>query len=558
VLGLCILAAYLIKKYRFYYMPESAAALLVGLLVGGVARLITGNAEELHFLSFQPELFFFLLLPPIIFEAGYTLRRKHFFRNLGTIVSYAVIGTLISTFIVGYLTFEIGRAGWIRIDRQNPMEALLFGALISAVDPVATLRRAPNLLSLSLSLRPRPRPLLPSPRVADRATAPPSAPAPRRSIMGSAELNCDPLLYSLVFGESVLNDAVAIVLFKSWERVYASEEQFHAATLLLALVNFAVVSVGSVFIGVITGLNCSYLCRHSALGQHPKYEILLLFLFAYGSYAFAELVELSGIMALFFCGVVLAHYNSYNLSPTTRVAAHSFFASLSSMAELCIYLYMGLSLFRLQSWNPRFIAAAIAAVLVARALNIFPFAAIANIGRTHKISIQMQVVIWFGGLRGAIAFSLAQNMPQRNHDLYAATTLAIVMFTTVVCGGLTEPLLTVTGMKLRKESAPPPGRARGGGGSGGGAAKNAAELETLDGSAGESSSDESEDGETSTTELSQLISPDSQQQMPRTVRSRRRHSNTLHEIWKDIDSNYMKPLFGGSRDDGKSSWQPEQ
>ena len=152
VLGLCILAAYLIKKYRFYYMPESAAALLVGLLVGGVARLITGNAEELHFLSFQPELFFFLLLPPIIFEAGYTLRRKHFFRNLGTIVSYAVIGTLISTFIVGYLTFEIGRAGWIRIDRQNPMEALLFGALISAVDPVATLRRAPNLLSLSLSL----------------------------------------------------------------------------------------------------------------------------------------------------------------------------------------------------------------------------------------------------------------------------------------------------------------------------------------------------------------------------------------------------------------------
>ena len=132
------------------------------------------------------------------------------------------------------------------------------------------------------------------------------------------------------------------------------------------------------------------------------------------------------------------------------------------------------------------------------------------------------------------------------------------MFTTVVCGGLTEPLLTVTGMKLRKESAPPPGRARGGGGSGGGAAKNAAELETLDGSAGESSSDESEDGETSTTELSQLISPDSQQQMPRTVRSRRRHSNTLHEIWKDIDSNYMKPLFGGSRDDGKSSWQPEQ
>jgi hypothetical protein len=74
---------------------------------------------------------------------------------------------------------------------------------------------------------------------------------------------------------------------------------------------------------------------------------------------------------------------------------------------------MGLSLFRLRNWNARFIASSIGAVLVARALNIFPFSAIANIGRTHKISLRMQVVIWFGGLRGAIAFSLAQNMPQK-------------------------------------------------------------------------------------------------------------------------------------------------
>ena len=515
LLILSVLGAYVVIRLRFSILPESSVAILLGAAFGAVLRAFP-EAQAHEWWSFQPEVFFYALLPPIIFEAGYTLKRRLFLANLSPILLFAVLGTVIATFALGGLLIGVSQLGWLQVE-VTPGEAMVFGALISAVDPAATL-----------------------------------------SVMGAPELHCDPLLYSLVFGESVLNDAVAIVLFKSWERVYASEEQFHAATLLLALVNFAVVSVGSVFIGVITGLNCSYLCRHSALGQHPKYEILLLFLFAYGSYAFAELVELSGIMALFFCGVVLAHYNSYNLSPTTRVAAHSFFASLSSMAELCIYLYMGLSLFRLQSWNPRFIAAAIAAVLVARALNIFPFAAIANIGRTHKISIQMQVVIWFGGLRGAIAFSLAQNMPQRNHDLYAATTLAIVMFTTVVCGGLTEPLLTVTGMKLRKESAPPPGRARGGGGSGGGAAKNAAELETLDGSAGESSSDESEDGETSTTELSQLISPDSQQQMPRTVRSRRRHSNTLHEIWKDIDSNYMKPLFGGSRDDGKSSWQPEQ
>ena len=86
-----------------------------------------------------------------------------FFENIGAITFYAFGGTIISAFVVGMLTYWSGQAGLIDIDKENPMEALLFGALISAVDPVATL-----------------------------------------SIMGSPELQCDNLLYSLVFGESVV------------------------------------------------------------------------------------------------------------------------------------------------------------------------------------------------------------------------------------------------------------------------------------------------------------------------------------------------------------------
>lgn len=99
--------------------------------------------------------------------------QKRFFANFGSIVLYAVLGTVISTFVIGMGLFELAKSGVVPLDGDNPLQALLFGALISAVDPVATL-----------------------------------------SIMGSPELNCDKLLYSLVFGESVLNDAVAIVLFK--------------------------------------------------------------------------------------------------------------------------------------------------------------------------------------------------------------------------------------------------------------------------------------------------------------------------------------------------------
>ena len=162
ILGLCILSAYLIKQNSFYYLPESAAAIVVGMIVGGLARAVYPSTEELNFLSFEPELFFFLLLPPIIFEAGYSLKKRDFFANFWTISLYAVFGTIISTFIVGFLVYMVGIMGIVEIDTSSPMEALVFGALISAVDPVATL-----------------------------------------SIMGNPELNCDQLLYSLVFGKRI-------------------------------------------------------------------------------------------------------------------------------------------------------------------------------------------------------------------------------------------------------------------------------------------------------------------------------------------------------------------
>jgi sodium/hydrogen exchanger 8 len=188
--------------------------------------------------------------------------------------------------------------------RHRSTQALLFGALISAVDPVATL-----------------------------------------SIMGSPELNCDPLLYSLVFGESVLNDAVAIVLFRTFYNYYEEGAELDQSKIPVALFEFLFVTIGSILMGVATGLICSYLFRHTRIRDYPKYEISLLFLFAYGAYALAESIELSGIMALFFCGIVLAHYNSYNLSKTSQTTAEEIFAALSTVAESFVFMYMGMGFF---------------------------------------------------------------------------------------------------------------------------------------------------------------------------------------------------------------------
>ena len=426
-------------------------------------------------MTFEPELFFFLLLPPIIFEAGYSLKKKDFFANFWTIGLFAVFGTIVSTFIIGYLVYMVGVMGLVPIDTSSPMEALLFGALISAVDPVATL-----------------------------------------SILGNPELNCDPLLYSLVFGESVLNDAVAIVLFKTFMKFYDLGEEFTTRTIFSILLDFLANSIGSVLMGIATSLLCCYLCKNTQMRKYPELETSITFLFAYGSYALSEAFELSGIMSLFFAGVCLSHYNVYNLSATSKITANYIFKSMACMSEFFVFLYMGMGFFtgRFQEFYVLFILLVIIFCLIARMANIFPFAALANLGRHVQLPFKMQILMWFAGLRGAIAFALSQNMPGAHRDVYISTTLSVVILTTVVCGGLTEPMLTRMDMRV-------------------------ANAEKDD-----------DDRPTHSYEPVNWNTEDPHSTSPPGARSRhivnREPRTGMRGFWYRFDNLYMKPFFGGS------------
>jgi sodium/hydrogen exchanger 8 len=404
----CIMLAYAVKKFRIYSLPESSGALLVGVFIGGIARCST---DRLELFVFSPEVFFFVLLPPIMFEAGYSIDRKGFFENIGAITLYAMFGTIISTFVVGYLCFYAAKIGLVsNIDSENPMEALIFGSLISAVDPVATL-----------------------------------------SIMGNEELNVDPLLYSLVFGESVLNDAIAICLFKTFFQFYNPETSSDDISIGTVVLWFVYVSGLSILVGVGLGLVASWLYKHTDLRRYPKLETSLLLCFCYLCYATAEVIELSGIMAIFFQGVTLSHYNVYNLSPRAHVASEQIFSTFANLTETIVFVYMGMGVFTggFQQFDLTFSVIALVACLIGRALNIFPLSWLANLCRKgrFKIGPKLQVVLWFAGLRGAIAFALAENMPGPHKDVYATATLTICIVTTVFCGGFTERMLTLFGMK---------------------------------------------------------------------------------------------------------------
>ena len=144
-------------------VPESCLLIVVGLLVGG---LIKGVGETPPFL--QSDVFFLFLLPPIILDAGYFLPLRQFTENLGTILIFAVVGTLWNAFFLGGLMYAVCLVGGEQINNIGLLDNLLFGSIISAVDPVAVLAVF-------------------------------------------EEIHINELLHILVFGESLLNDAVTVV-----------------------------------------------------------------------------------------------------------------------------------------------------------------------------------------------------------------------------------------------------------------------------------------------------------------------------------------------------------
>eukprot|EP01043_Picozoa_sp_COSAG02_P000599 COSAG02_NODE_11_length_58539_cov_103.119473_18_plen_631_part_00 len=375
------------------------------------------------------------------------MRKRKFFQNFGTIMLLGVVGSIVTSIGISGVLYYLQEtampglcAGNTESGRHDALDCIILGTILCNVDLVATL-----------------------------------------SVMSPAET---PQLYSILFGEGVINDAVSIVLFDASLKAGLSDHEDWSDGIQQIILHFFLLLFGSIMLGVICGLACSFFFKRTHIAKDTKRAVSVFTLFAYGSYLLAEVLDMSGIMSVFFCGIAMAHYNWYNLSASARLVTAQAFQAISYACEMFVFCYMGFSVWTLSfeetlgkgrkaQWSLPLIVTSAMTTWMVRGFTSVVFCGIANRFRTKQIPAKEQVVIFFSGtMRGCVAFALALKVDEDGLDkngetlesgVFSTTILAISIFTTLAFGGVSAPILTALG--LRKPHGGHTGES-GGGGSG--------------------------------------------------------------------------------------------
>ncbi|XP_037651629.1 sodium/hydrogen exchanger 3-like isoform X2 [Sebastes umbrosus] len=379
-------------------IPESALLICFGFILGG----IIWGADQVQTFTLTPTVFFFYLLPQIILDAGYAMPNKLFFSNMGAILIYAVIGTCWNAASLGLSLWGCHQGGAMGDLDIGLLQYLLFGSLIAAVDPVAV-------------------------------------------IAVFEQVHVNEVLFILVFGESLLNDGVTVVLFNVFDAfVSLGGPQIDAVEIIKGIISFFVVAFGGSLVGLIFGLLISLLTRCTKNVQ--IIEPGFVFVLGYLAYLTAEMLSLSAILSIVFCGMACQKYINANMDERSVTTVRYVMKVFANGSETIIFVFLGISAIdkTIWVWNTGFILLTLLFIFVYRFIGVFFLTWILNKFRLVPVEFMDQVIMSYGGLRGAVAYGLATMLDEnkiKEKNLMVCTSLIVVYFTVILQGITMKPLV---------------------------------------------------------------------------------------------------------------------
>jgi CPA1 family monovalent cation:H+ antiporter len=384
--------------FRKLPIPYTVILIVIGI---GLAKLsaVWHPLEPLQHFHLTPDLVLFVFLPALIFESSLNLNARQLIKDIAPVLTLAVPALLIST-------AAIGTCLWLVLPEIDFIVALLFGALISATDPVAV---------ISLF----------------------------------KELGTPERLTVLVEGESLLNDATAIVIVTILLGLYSVSADSGWGIAGTAVGQFIVVFFGGVLVGAVFGLVISWMMTRFA---HEISAVLILSLvLAYLSFVIAEhSLHVSGVMAVVTCAVVFGIFGMPRLSREAVDVMHETWEFIAHICNTLLFLFVGL-LVDLESLVGDFWYIMLAALLVqvARAANIYSFVPLTEkLFKLPHVTLGERHIMFWGGLKGGLAIAIVLSLPVDlpGRELLIHLTLGVVLFTMLINAPTLRPLIKRLGI----------------------------------------------------------------------------------------------------------------
>jgi CPA1 family monovalent cation:H+ antiporter len=355
----------------------------VGLVLAGMVLYFSHVYIKWHL---SKDLIFSVFLPPLVFEAALFIHWREFKKQLPVVTLLATVGVGLAAAITALGMHYVLAWDW--------GSAIVFGVLIAATDPVSV-------------------------------------------IAAFKEAKAHGRLRMLIEAESLLNDGTAAVAFVTVISVLQGGHE----TVLAISSALLVAIVGGALIGGTIAYGFMLLA-----GRTPDYlvEITFTTLVAYGSFFVAERYHCSGVIAALTAGLVVGNFRtSGSISVAGRHALGPFWEYLAFVANSLIFLLIGAQEAQQHFeglWVP--VLVAILLVTLGRAVAIYPLCALFARSRL-KVDLRHQHVLFWGGLRGALALALALSLPGDlpQHDAIVVVTFAVVAFSVFAQGLTIMPLL---------------------------------------------------------------------------------------------------------------------
>lgn len=404
-IGMLVVSAIVAMVVRRLKLPYTVALVLVGLLLGALRP--EGDQWQAFFsIHLSPELLFAIFLPALLYEAAFHIELAELKSNWRTIVTLAVPGVLLGAGVCGVVIWAGLSAAEISL---SFVAALMFGALICATDPIAVI-----------------------------------------AMLG--DFGVSKRLRILLEGESLFNDGTAVVLFGALAAL-AGSSHYGGETIGAAWI--ARLFLWEVGIGFVIGISLGVLhfWVTSRIDDH-LIEITLTAVVAFGSYLIAHAVHASGVIAVVTAGLMAGNFGKrHGMSPTTRVSLVNFWEFLTFVANSMVFLLIGLEIELSRLWDHAVvILLAWVATVLGRAVSIG--IAVPLLSKTQeRMPRKWPVVIWWGGLHGALSMVLAMSLPSsfEHRGLIIDLAFGTVLLSILAQGLTVGPLVKF--LKLSKSNA---------------------------------------------------------------------------------------------------------